>query len=195
MIVYLHGFASTGTSSKVDLLRQRFSDDSVVAPDLPFDPVEVVELVESIFAKFIATRKPKEKLIFVGTSLGAFYANYFGQIYDCPIVLVNPSTNPSESLKSRLGTNTNYVTGEEFLVSLAHLDKLSSMRRQVAEIYSGALVSLFVASDDEVIPYESMLAQYTYTKKTFVMDDGGHRFSKHWPLVVDYIDELLKENG
>ncbi len=191
MIVYLHGFASTGNSSKVDLLRQRFGDDMVVAPDLPFDPTEVVSMVDTIVTKFMENRKPDEKLVFVGTSLGAFYANYFGHIYDCPIVLVNPSGNPSESMKSRLGTNTNYVTGEEFLVSLAHLDKLSSMRKQVAEIYSGALVSLFVARDDEVIPFESMLENFQFTSKTVVMEDGGHRFSTHWPLVVEYISELV----
>lgn len=191
MIVYLHGFASTGTSSKVEILRQRFGDDKVIAPDLPFDPSEVRSLVQDIVTDFLITRKPDEKLVFVGTSLGAFYANYFGHIYDCPIVLVNPSGNPSESLKARLGTNTNYVTGEEFMVSLAHLDKLSSMRRQVAEIYSGALVSLFIARDDEVIPFESMLENFPFTKKTFVMEDGGHRFSKHWPLVVEHISELV----
>lgn len=191
MIVYLHGFASSGTSAKVDALRERFGKDSVIAPDLPFDPVEVVSLVDKIVADFIVNRKSGEKLIFVGTSLGAFYANYFGHMYDCPIVLINPSGNPSETLKARLGPNVNYTTGEEFMVSIAHLDKLAAMRKYVTDNYSGSLVSLFVARDDEVIPFESMLENFPLTSKTVVTEDGGHRFTTHWDLVIDRVAELV----
>lgn len=191
MIVYLHGFASSGTSVKVDALRERFGKDNVLAPDLPFDPSEVASLVDKIVADFVANRKPSEKLVFVGTSLGAFYANYFGHVYDCPIVLVNPSGNPSETLKAQLGPNVNYATGEEFMVSIAHLDKLATMRKHVADNYSGSLVSLFVARDDEVIPVDSMLEHFPFTSKTVVMEDGGHRFARHWNLVVDRVAELV----
>lgn len=192
MIVYLHGFASSGTSAKVDKLRERFGDENVLAPDLPFDPSQVINLVNDIATKFIYTRKVGEKLVFVGTSLGAFYANFFGHAYDCPVVIVNPSSNPSESLKARLGPNVNYMTGEEFMVSIAHMDQLALMRKHVADHYSGALISLFVARDDEVIPFESMLENFPFTSKLVVTEDGGHRFTKHWDLVVDRVDEILK---
>ena len=75
MIVYLHGFASSGVSDKVTALKERFGDDKVIAPDLPFDPDEVVSLVYDVVRNFMKNRKPDEKLVFVGTSLGAFYAN------------------------------------------------------------------------------------------------------------------------
>jgi len=192
MIIYLHGFASSGASDKVTQLRKRFGDDKVIAPDLPFDPDEVYKLVVyDIVNDFIKSREPKEKLVFVGTSLGAFYANYFGHLYDSCVVLVNPSGTPSETLKEKLGPNTNYHTGEEFLVSLAHLDKLDRMREHVKAMYSPSLVSLFVAKDDEVIPYESMLEGFPYATVT-VMEDGGHRFADHWNLVVDRVESLLK---
>jgi len=194
MIVYLHGFGSSGSSPKVDQLRERFGFDSVVSPDLPFDPELVRQLGFDLVNRFIKTRTANEKLIFVGTSLGAFYASYFGHVYDCPIVLVNPSGNPSETLKAKLGTNVNYVTGDEFLVSLAHLDELTKMRKFVTDNYSGSLVSLFVARDDEVIPFESMIENFPYTSKTVVMDDGGHRFTKHWNLILDRVGELLNNN-
>jgi predicted esterase YcpF (UPF0227 family) len=191
MIVYLHGFASSGSSPKVDALRDRFGTDSVVAPDLPFDPALVWQLGFDLVNRFVKTRTANEKLIFVGTSLGAFYASYFGHVYDCPIVLVNPSGKPSETLKAKLGTHVNYVTGDEFMVSLAHLDELAAMRKYVENNYSGSLVSLFAARDDEVIPFESMIESFPYTSKTVVMDDGGHRFTKHWDLVVDRVAEII----
>lgn len=190
MIVYLHGFASTGVSDKVDSLRSRYGDQ-VVSPDLPFDPDEVCVLVKDIVYNYFRNRKDNEKLIFVGTSLGAFYANYFGHFYDCPVVLVNPSVYPNESLKSKLGVNRNYVTKEEFFVSLAHLETLESMRHYVNENYSGYLVNLFLAKDDDVIPYDIALQAYTYPASLTVTDDGGHRYNKHWDLVLHRVGELL----
>jgi predicted esterase YcpF (UPF0227 family) len=191
MIIYLHGFASSGNSDKVVQLRERFGNDKVIAPDLPFDPDEVFKLVYDIVYGFMKSREPDEKLIFVGTSLGAFYANYFGHLYDSYAVLVNPSSQPSQTLKDKLGPNRNYFTGEEFLVSIAHLDKLDHMREYVRGIYSPSLVNLFVAKDDEVIPYESMLEAFPYATTT-IMEDGGHRFTDHWHLVVDRVESLLK---
>jgi predicted esterase YcpF (UPF0227 family) len=191
MIVYLHGFASSGASDKVTALKERFGDDKVIAPDLPFDPDEVFSLMHNIVHNFMKTRGPDEKLVFVGTSLGAFYANHFGHLYDSCAVLVNPSVTPSETLKEKLGPNKNYHTGEEFLVSLAHLDKLDDMREYVRRIYEPSLISLFVAKDDEVIPYESMLEGFPYAT-TAILENGGHRFTEHWDLVVDRVESLLK---
>ena len=191
MIIYLHGFGSTGSSPKVDALRKRFGTDNVIAPDLPMDPEMVSKLVDNLVKLFLKFRKESEKLIFVGTSLGAFYANYFGHLYDCPIVVVNPSGKPSETLQSKLGVNYNYLTGEEFIVSVAHLEKLNVMRQYIQESYSPSLINLFVAKDDEVISYETMLENFPHVKVT-MMEDGGHRFTKHWDKVVDRIESLLE---
>jgi predicted esterase YcpF (UPF0227 family) len=192
MIVYLHGFASTGTSPKVDALRERFGVDQVVSPDLPFNPAEVFRIINATVTAFLRTRNEGEKLVFVGTSLGAFYANFFGALYDCPVVLVNPSAYPSETLKARLGSNKNYVTGDEFLVSVAHLEDLDQMRKYVDNNYSGQLVNLFLAKDDDVIPYEAALESFKFPAFIKVTEDGGHRFSEHWGMVVDRVEEILK---
>lgn len=192
MIVYLHGFGSTGSSAKVDALRERFGADQVVSPDLPFNPIEVFRIMNDTVTDFLRTRNENEKLVFVGTSLGAFYANFFGTLYDCPVVLVNPSAYPSESLRARIGSNKNYVTGEEFFVSLAHLEELEQMRKYVVNNYSGTLVNLFVAKDDDVIPYEAALEVFKFPAFVKVTEDGGHRFNKHWNIVVDRVEELLK---
>jgi len=194
MIIYLHGFASTGASSKVDMLRDKFGTERVLSPDLPFDPKEVHSLIQSKISAYFynGSLQKAQKLIFVGTSLGAFYANYFGHLYDSPAVLVNPSPDPGLSLYSKLGTNVNYITKEEFMVSIAHLDKLSLMRKYVRENYAGPLVNLFVAKDDDVIPYEYVLESFPYYNSLTVTEDGGHRFTKHWDKVVQRVDEISK---
>jgi len=192
MIVYLHGFASTGTSPKVDALRERFGSDQVMSPDLPFNPFEVHQLINRLVQDFLSKRQEGEKLVFVGTSLGAFYSNFFGHLYDCPVVLVNPSVYPNETLAARLGSNRNYVTGEEFFVSLAHLEDLAEMRKYLEVNYTGSLVNLFLAKDDDVIPYDVALEAYKYPAFVKVTEDGGHRFNDYWNLVVDRVEEIVK---
>lgn len=194
MVIYLHGFRSAGASPKVDALKAAFGAENVFAPDLPFDPAEVVKLVADLIHTRYLNKSPRtrDKLIFVGTSLGGFYANYFGQLWDCPAVLVNPSTMPDKTLLDRVGVNKNHMSNEEFMVTLAHLDELAKMRNRVTAIYDSSLVNLFVAKDDEVIPYQIALDSQTFPFPNFVKvtETGGHRFSSQWDLVVNRIKEL-----
>ena len=189
MIVYLHGFGSTGNSKKVDALIEKFGADNVFAPDLPVDPSEVAKLVGDKVLDWYHSNK-EDKLVFVGTSLGAFYASFFAHTFDAPAVIVNPSVRPNESLKDHVGRNVNYHTKEEFWLTLAHLDKLKFMREYLTNNYKGVLIHLFVAKDDEVIPSYEMLNWYQYTASTHVEETGGHRFTEHWNKVVDKVKEL-----
>lgn len=192
MIIYLHGFGSTGNNnSKVDALRSKFGPDTVLSPDLPFNPADVQLMIDELVEKFVANRKKDEKLIFVGTSLGAFYSNFFGHLYDCPAVLVNPSVYPNETLVKKIGCNRNYVTGDEFFVTLAHLSDLKKMREYIDKNYSGNLVNLFVAKNDDVIPYEVTLASYKFPVFVKITEDGGHTFKNNWDLVIERIEELI----
>lgn len=191
MIVYLHGFGSTGNSKKVDALIEKFGADQVFSPDLPVDPSEVVDLVREKVFDWYKTRDPSDKLVFVGTSLGAFYASFFAHTFDAPAVIVNPSVRPNESLKDHVGRNVNHVTKEEFWLTLAHLGKLKFMREYLTNGYKGVLIHLFVAKDDEVIPSYEMLNWYQYTASTHVEETGGHRFTEHWNKVVDKVKELV----
>lgn len=190
MIIYLHGFGSVGSSAKVDRLKEVFGEEKVIAPDLPMDPKEVSRIVFDLVTDFWRSKNP-ERLVFVGTSLGGFYATYFGLLYDCPAVVVNPSTNPSRSLRDRLGPNKNFSTNEEFMVTIAHLDDLSVMREYIKENYQAALLNVFAAKDDEVVPYESVLEAYPYSAFECVTETGGHRFTEHWELVVNRLKALM----
>lgn len=191
MIVYLHGFGGSGNSEKVDALIEKFGVDNVFAPDLPLDPDEVVDIIREKVFDWYDIRNPSDKLVFVGTSLGAFYASFFANKFDAPAVIVNPSVRPNESLKDYVGRNVNHVTKEEFWLTLAHLDKLKLMREYVTNNYKGVLIHLFVAKDDEVIPSYEMLNWYQYTASTHIEETGGHRFAAHWNKVVDKVKELV----
>jgi predicted esterase YcpF (UPF0227 family) len=191
MIIYLHGFGSSGSSAKVDALKAKFGADQVFAPNLPIDPRDVADLIREKVLDWYGTRKSDDKLVFVGTSLGAFYASFFANTFDAPAVIVNPSVRPNESLKDYVGRNVNHVTKEEFWLTLAHLDKLKLMREYLTNNYKGVLIHLFVAKDDEVIPSYEMLNWYQYTASTHIEETGGHRFTEHWDKVLDKVAELI----
>lgn len=188
-IVYLHGFGSQGTSAKSLQLKTRFGEDQVSAPDLPVDPHQVKLIIDQIV---VSNRS--WPLIFVGTSLGGFYAKWAAHHYDCPAVLVNPSVHPSKTLYQWLGKNRNHSTGEQFELAQSHLDELTSMERSAAGT-NGALIHVFVAKDDDVIPHGDVLAALPHTAHLHVSDDGGHRYESGWPQVVDYIAKTWPSVG
>ncbi len=181
-IIYLHGFRSNGTGSKVDALRAEFGPGAVIAPDLPNDPHEVRRLIDSIM-RTIKTHP----VIFVGTSLGGFYANYFAQRHDCECFLINPATNPSEVLKNEVGSIINHKTGETSEWKTEYNERLKHMEIVGKHITEAKLINLFLARDDKVIPYETTLLDIPHTAYTSISDTGGHRYTDHFDHVISRI--------
>jgi len=188
-IIYLHGFASIGKSPKTDVLVEMFGADHVVFPDLPIDP----DAVESLVNEIVMQNKD-EPLIFVGTSLGGFWANYFAQKWDSPCVLVNPLIEASEGMQLRVGLDLcNYYTNEPIVVTESIVAKFRVREEFVAANSNGALINLFVAKDDEVIPFQPTLDALPYYASCIVKETGGHRFSENWAEVVAKVKELSEE--
>lgn len=189
-IIYLHGFASSGTGAKSAALAAVYGEDHVHAPDLPISPDNVKSIVDDIVRNI--TNFP---LVFVGTSLGGFWANYFAQLYDAPCVIVNPSTTPSVNMLGRVGQPMiNYKTGDMITVTLDDVAAYVRCEVEAAEDFNGALVNLFVARDDDVIDCESTLKRLPFTKTCVVTDTGGHRYDTLWHTVIERVQELASSD-
>ena len=87
-ILYLHGFASSGASGTVELLRREFWERAdpahravVTAPDIPVDPLDAWPMLEALAYEEMPD-------LIVGTSLGAWYAQ---QLHGFLRICVNPS--------------------------------------------------------------------------------------------------------
>ena len=87
-ILYLHGFASSGASGTVELLRREFWERTdpahravVTAPDIPVDPLEAWPMLEALAYDEMPD-------LIVGTSMGAWYAQ---QLHGFLRICVNPS--------------------------------------------------------------------------------------------------------
>lgn len=191
-IVYLHGFASVGNSVKGQRLAERFGNDTVVSPDLPIDPFEAVKTISDAVAASIKQRPNAFPIVFVGTSLGGFYAKYMSTKLVERAVLVNPATNPAKSLLAFVGDNTNYTTSGVFTLTEEHLEKLQLMQDELAEFPFYPKIDLFLAKDDTVLPYTEALCDLPEPNSVTVFEDGGHRFASHWDEVMDAISAILE---
>jgi len=190
-IIYLHGFASTGVGPKSDALKLAFGTDNVLAPDLPLDPDAVEKLVDGLVTQTMLETPPP--LIFAGTSLGGFWANYFAQQWNAPCVMVNPSLTPSKTMWEKAGQFVpNYKTGVLMPVLKKYAAKFEKREAFLRGNTNSNLLHLFLAKDDNVLPYEQTLAGLPSVASCTVTETGGHIFTSQWDLVVEKIRELIR---
>lgn len=92
-VLYLHGFASAGSTGTATTMRNLLygRDVSVVSPDIPVLPLEAQQMLSS----FVQTERPD---LIVATSMGAMYAE---QLRGIPRILVNPSFHMARLLTFR----------------------------------------------------------------------------------------------
>ncbi len=95
-IMYVHGFASSGSSGTVMALRRYLPQWRVVAPDLPINPFEAMELLHDTIEK----ESPE---LIIGTSMGGMFTQ---QLWGHRRIVVNPSFEMSRSLLfGKMGRN------------------------------------------------------------------------------------------
>ena len=88
-IIYFHGFGSSHASGTVQILQRELTEDEVIAPDIPVDPVEALP-----FLKELCEREQPDLII--GTSMGGMYAQ---QMRGFKRILVNPAFTMSTNSK------------------------------------------------------------------------------------------------
>lgn len=82
-VLYLHGFASAGSSGTATHLRNMLYEHnvSVISPDIPVSPAAALPFLQQL----VAQEQPD---LIVSTSMGALYAEL---LHGIPRILVNPS--------------------------------------------------------------------------------------------------------
>jgi len=176
MIINLHGFNSTGDSDKTAALRRHFN---VVSPTLSVEPFEAIKQIQEIM--YGST----EKVMVLGTSLGGFYALCTCASYDFAAVLINPSLRPHETLKPRVGMNTNFKTGLVYEFKQEYLEQLEFLYNQFknSEIYS-ILLNFYLSKHDELLDHSVIPTLFPYAK-TIKFYDDNHRFEKFEEIIPE----------
>ena len=163
-ILYLHGFASCGEGNKSTELKRYFGEGYTLSPDLPFSPLEAIKYIEALIENHNIE-------CVVGSSLGGFYASYIAEKYALKAILLNPSTEPWETLSSYVGWQKRFCDDTLFEFKNEYLDALKLLQK--TPLRGEYLVLL--QSEDEVLDYTK--AQSLYNKHKIIVEYGGnHRF-------------------
>lgn len=90
-IINLHGFLGAADNKNYKSLCEMFSKEDIISPQLPYTE----ETPENIIA-MISELVQEDDVIFVGQSLGGWYADKLSRRLSCPCVLTNPCYFPHE---------------------------------------------------------------------------------------------------
>ncbi len=169
MVLYIHGFASSGKGHKGRVILKYFGEKAMV-PSLPYIPDLALDTLRQITEH---TLRSKESLFLIGSSLGGFYATYLSETYDLPAVLINPSVEPWKTLASHTGMVTNFFDLCSFEWCERHLKQLQ--RAHISTISKPDNFLLLLQKGDETLDY--MVAKKWFEGAKMVVEDGGsHAF-------------------
>jgi len=183
MILYLHGFNSAPASHKARALQAYLEAhglrDRFFCPALPHRPTEATAVIEAAIAR--CAGRPT----LVGSSLGGFYATYFGERFDLRAVLINPAIRPYLGLEAFLGTQQNLYTGETYELTRTDLD---GWRALAVEHVDPERYLLLLETGDELLDWREAARKYEGAR-TVIRDGGDHTlqsFAEHLARIVAF---------
>lgn len=186
--MYVHGFASSGSSGTVMSLRRHLIDCEVIAPDLPVDPFEALELLRAM----VQNESPE---IIIGTSMGGMYVQ---QLRGVPRIVVNPSFEMSRSLLfGKMGRNK-YMSkrkdgATEFRIDKNVVERFKLMEKTqfdgIDEEDKRLVVGLF-GDKDPIVHFQPLMAEL-YGEERCRWFSGEHRLNDE--VVKKVLLPLLRE--
>lgn len=185
LVIYLHGFASSGQAHKAELLRTWCAQHQLafIAPSLPIQPQLALSSVQETLAALL----PFYRVGLVGASLGGFYARYLAQQAQLPCVLINPVVNPAQRLQEAIGAVTHYHDQLRFSWTQEHCQSLVAYRVEKASVPC----RLLLQTGDDVLDYRQ--AQLAYPEAELCLEEGGDHgftgFERHIPALVAFLDQ------
>lgn len=196
-LLYVHGFASSGSSGTVMTLRRHLSSWRVIAPDLPVDPFEALELLRGIVEK-------EQPDVVVGTSMGGMYTQ---QLWGVPRIIVNPSFEMSRSLLfGKMGRNK-YTSKRqdgvtEFRIDKGVVERFKLMEKTQFDGVNDAekeLVTALFGDKDPVVNFYPLVSEL-YGKERCIHFSGEHRLNDEVvkkiliPIINRYMNECDSQN-
>lgn len=172
MIIYIHGFGSSGEATKAKAFRKFFEEKQIryIAPSLPNIP----DLALKTLSELIESYQENEKVYLIGASLGGYYSMYLSDKYDVPTVLINPAMYPFETLKRALGKGINYYDNSTYEWNESHLDMLINYEIEDPQMEKFLVL---LQKGDELLDYEEAVEKLSEAQ--IVVEEGGtHSYEK-----------------
>lgn len=174
-LIYFHGFASSGASGTVQLLRKIFPSAEVIAPDIPVDPQEALPMLKDL----VEAEQPD---LIIGTSMGGMYAQ---QMHGHLRICVNPAFRISTMSKVLKTGEHRWLNGRKdgaktFRISVDTLKHYNMMERKqfdgITPEDRDLCYGLIGIDDPTVNPvnaYNTFTKYYNHAQRF----DGGHQLN------------------
>lgn len=168
VIFYFHGYNSSPQSDKVQRLK---AAGDVYAFDINVDPRISIPFLERELISALAGHIHEDvKIIFVGTSLGGWYAAKLGQAFGVDqIILINPAIDPKVSLPV-LGVSAEIAD---------QYDRLIFSENQ----------NVFIGLQDELLDFSGV----DFYPATVEYMEGDHRFNG--PEFDKVVESLIEKKN
>lgn len=192
-LLYVHGFASSGSSGTVMTLRRHLDSWRVIAPDLPVDPFDALEMLRETVEK-------EQPDVVVGTSMGGMFTQ---QLWGVPRIIVNPSFEMSRSLLfGKMGRNK-YMSkrqdgATEFRIDKAVVERFKLMEKSQFNGVNDAekeLVTALFGDKDPVVNFYPLVAEL-YGAERCIHFNGEHRLNDEVvkKVLIPIINKYVKDD-
>jgi len=169
LILFIHGFGSSGHSFKAELVKKYFKEEDVLSPSLSYVPDLAIDTLKEIIEFAL---KKEEKVYLMGSSLGGFYAAYLSELYGLQAVLINPAVNPFKTLTRAFPKAMNYYDESSFEWRQSHVEMLKKYDTTPSEQKN---LLLMLQKGDEVLDYKEALEKLK--DANLILEEGGaHHF-------------------
>ncbi len=192
VLFVFHGFGSAMPNGAYDKLYHAFSEHfSIIGFNYDyFDFASDDAAMDLVWERLLKDRN----VVFAGTSLGGFWANYYAEKYGVErAVLVNPVVKPAEQLRQFIGQYTVAKRGKDIIVTE---EDVNSYAYRTSPPASGITRLILLSRDDQILDYR--LAEQSYAGEgntVIVYDEGGHTVNLNQDRYLDPIRSFLLPSG
>ncbi|WP_353661489.1 YqiA/YcfP family alpha/beta fold hydrolase [Hydrogenimonas sp. SS33] len=181
MVLYIHGFASSGLGAKARIVRDYFGERAF-APSLSHIPELAVDTLRQIVGRTIV----HEPVRLIGSSLGGFYATVLAETYNLKAVIVNPSTRPWVTLGAHIGMVTHFHDLSRFEWTRQHITTLKSLNPETIHPKNYLLM---LQTGDDLLDYRIALRRYEGAQT--ILEEGGSHAFEGFERHLKSIEEFL----
>lgn len=198
-ILYLHGFASSPRSGKIELLRPLLERAGIAmtTPDLNVPSFAKLDFERIVAFATDEARKISPRAI-VGSSLGAVIALEVAKSVDVPLVLIAPALGISERWVTRIPAGDpirvfNYAANAELPIHRRFFEQMSRVEPQPPR----SRVVVIMGTEDESVGFEPVERTWREWEprlaagSRFVKVEGGdHGLTAHVDVIAGAIRDV-----
>jgi uncharacterized protein len=185
--MYIHGFNSSPRAFKGQVIRRWMQHQPyhVYMPDVACSPAEAMRKLIRLTQQ---AQQAGERLRFIGSSLGGFFATYLCDMFGGQAVLINPAVQPDKLLPRFLGRHLNPYTEQYLEVTEAHVAELKQF--EVHSIRQPQKFLVMLKEGDEVLNYQNAVQKYQQCH--LLIDAGGDHsfedFDQHFDTITNFLN-------